>query len=212
MKLRGSTIVLLAVLACAIAGMDVACADQPDEVKLRRWYVGLQLTGGERDTWDVFGVPGQPPGDVSDSGGGGTFQIGYRFGGRFLLGLQVTGLSFDIPGYPPKMRDISALITGTVLFREQQTLQPFLRGGFGGGGVVQDAPGGYTVALGTAVLAAGGIQVRLSSRFSLEAELGADFKNILEVQDRPDGGPDTDWSVKASQMGWHLSLGMMVWF
>jgi len=203
---------MLAVLACALSGRDAARADQPDEVKLRRWYVGLQATGGDRDTWDVFGIPGQPPADVAASGGGGTVQFGYRFGGRFLLGLQVTSLNFDIPGYPDKMRDISVLVTGTVLFRERQTLQPFLRGAFGFGGVVEDAPGVDTVALGTAVLAAGGLQARLSSRFSLEAELGADFKNIIEVQDWPDEGPDTERSVMISQMGWHLSLGMVVWF
>lgn len=202
----------LSMLVFGMTGIRPAHAGQPDEVKLRRWFFGAQVASGDRDKWDVFGSPDIPPGEVSSSGGGGGIQLGYRFGGRFLLGLQLTTLEFEFTDSTDKMRDITALFTGTVLFRERDTMQPFLRGGLGGGGVVLTEPGGYTVALGTAVSAGGGLQVRLSSRFSIEIELAADFRNFQEVQDRPDGGPDTDWSVRTSHMGERLGLGVMVWF
>lgn len=202
----------LAVLVCGFTGVRPARADQPEEVKLRRWFLGVQVASGDRDNWEVFGSPDIPPGEVSSSGGGGGIHLGYRFGGRFLLGLQVTNLEFDITDSSDKIRDITGLFTGTVLFRERDTLQPFLRGGLGGGGVVLVEPGGYTVVLGTAVAAGGGLQVRVSSRFSFEIELAADFRNFQEVQDRPDGGLDADWSVRTSQMGGRFGLGVMVWF
>jgi hypothetical protein len=215
MRRRWGKIVMLttlSVLVSGVMGIRPAHADQPDEVKLRRWFLGGQVASGDRDKWDVFGLPDTPPGEVSSSGGGGGIHLGYRFGGRFLLGLQLTTLEFDIIDSSDKIRDITALFTGTVLFRERDTLQPFLRGGLGGGGVVLDEPGGYTVVLGTAVAAGGGLQVRVSSRFSFEVELAADFRNFQEVQDRPDGGPDTDWSVRTSHIGGRLGLGLMVWF
>lgn len=212
MRSKLGTLVFLAALACAVTGPELARADQSSEVKLRRWYLGVEAAGGQRDRWDVYGIPDKPSGAVSDRGEGGTFLFGYRFGGRFLLGLQVVTLNFDITDSEDQMRDITALVTGTILFREHETLQPFLIGGFGGGGASQTGPDGYTAAFGTAVLAGAGLQLRLSSRFSLEVEVAADFKNFHEVQDRPDGGPESDWSVKTSHLGSHWGLGLMVWF
>lgn len=205
-------LLVLALLLTGVAGSGPVRAGEPGEVKLRHWFFGVNAASGDRDKWDVFGSADIPHGEVSSPGGGGGIHLGYRFGGRFLLGLQVATLEFDTVGRPEKIRDISALFTGTVLFRERDTLQPFLRGSIGGAGVVEDTPEGHTVVLGLAVGAGAGLQVRVSSRLSLEAEVAADFRNFHEVQDRPDGGPEADWSVKTSHMGGRFGLGATVWF
>jgi hypothetical protein len=115
---------------------------------------------------------------------------------------------------PEEMYDAEVLVTGTVLWRERRTLQPFVRGGFGGAAVVLERPDddGFTAAYGTAAIAGGGLQVRLSSRFSLEWELTARFTNFYEVQDRPDSAPDSDWRVDTSHVGWRSGLGVTFWF
>lgn len=185
------------------------------EVHLRGWYLGLQWSAGQRDHWDVFGRDGLPPAEVEDLGRGFGAQLGHRFGGRFLLGLQFSMSEHDLAGLPQKLYDGELLVTGTVLFRERSTLQPFLRGAFGGGGVaLQQADGsGHTISMGTATVAGGGLQVRLGSRFSLEAEAVANFTNFFEVRDQDnEGNTESDWRVDTSQMGWRIGLGAMVWF
>ena len=101
-------------------------AEEADEVKLRRWYLGVQGNSGERDQWDVFGQEDLPPAAVVNDGGGGGLLFGYRFGGRFLLGLQLTVTGHDLIEVPEQLYDVEALVTGTVLFRERSTFQPFL--------------------------------------------------------------------------------------
>lgn len=186
-----------------------------DAVKLRGWYFGLQWSAGQRDHWDVFGRVGLPPAAVEDLGRGAGMLVGHRFGRRFLLGMQFTIIEHNLAGVPQKLYDGELLITGTVLFRERATLQPFLRGAFGGGGVaLQQADGsGHTISVGTATVAGGGLQVRLSSRFSLEAEAVADFTNFYEVRDQDnEGNSEAEWRVDTSQMGWRIGVGVMVWF
>ncbi len=206
-------ILLCVALAVAVAGS--AYSAESDEVKLRRWYLGWQWTEGERDRWDVFGRDDLPHAEVADKGNGGGVLFGYRFGDRFLLGLQITATEHDLADVPEKLYDGEALVTGTVLFRERSTLQPFVRGGFGGGAVYLERPAGngHTFSLGTAAVAGGGLQVRLSSRFSLEWEAVANFTNFLEVKEiYEDGTPESDWRVKTSHLGWRTGLGVMVWF
>ena len=206
---------MLVCMVLVLAGGVGARAGQADEVKLRGWYVGWQWTSGARDRWDVFGRADLPPAAVVDEGRGGGFLVGHRFGGRFLLGLQITVTEHDLVDLPEKLYDAEALLTGTVLFRERHTLQPFLRGGFGGGGVVLERPqgDGRTASIGTAAVAGVGLQVRLSSRFSLEWETVANFTNFLEVHDDPDGDdPAGEWRVKTSHVGWRTGVGILVWF
>jgi len=203
-------ILVCALLALALAAEAGAQNPPAEGVRLRGWYAGWQWTGGARDRWDVFGRPGLPPAEVDERGRGVGFMVGHRFGGRFLLGLQVAVTEHDLAGLSEKLRDTEGLLVGTVLFRERATLQPFLRGGFGVGAVVLNQPdgGGQTTAIGTATVAGAGVQVRLSSRFSLELEGVANFTNFIEVKD--DGGQD--WSVKTSHFGWRVGVGVLVWF
>ncbi len=188
----------------------------PSAAKLRDWHFGLQGVGTRRDRYDVFGVPGVPPGVVDERGRGAGFLLGYRFGDRFLLELQVTYAAHQIADSEAKMADAEALITGTVLFRQRETLQPFLRGGFGGAGEVLTLgpDGGSLNALGAAAIAGGGLQVRLSSRFSLELEVVATFANFLEVRDLSTAGiwAGRDWQVRESNWGTRSGLGVVVWF
>lgn len=206
---------ILIFAAIALAGGTCAIAGENEDVKLRRWFLGVQGNSAERDRWDVFGQEDIPPAAVSDRGRGGGGQFGFRFGDRFLLGLQLAVTKHDMVGVPEKIRTVEALVTGTVLFRERSTFQPFMRGGAGVGAVVMERPGGdgNTTSLGAAVIAGGGVQVRLSSRFSLEWEIVGTFTNFQEVRERPDQGEaDSNWRVKTSSMGWRNGIGLMIWF
>ncbi|HPF70074.1 MAG TPA: hypothetical protein PLQ13_05330 [Candidatus Krumholzibacteria bacterium] len=204
-------------IAMVLAGAAPARADDgaaADAVKLRRWFLGLQANASGRDQWDVFNRADLPPAAVDHRGSGGGLLLGRRFGDRFLLGLQFAVDAHDMEGIAQKAYGIEMLVTGTVLFHERGTWQPFLRGGLGGGGLALEHPDddGTTVSIGTAAVAGGGLQVRLSSRFSLEWEAVAVFTNFLEVHDNPDGAPDTDWRVKTSSVGWRSGGGLVFWF
>jgi len=210
--MRGPAAILL-ILAAGLAAAPAAAAGD-GAVKLRHWYVGLQGNTSVRDQYDVFNRDGLPPAAIDRKGRGGGFLFGRRFGDRFLLGVQLAVAEHDMAGIDQKAYDVEALLTGTVLFNERGTVQPFVRGGFGAGGVALDHPddGGATSSIGTSAIAGGGLQVRLSSRFSLELEGVGVFTNFLEVHDQPDGGPDTDWRVKTSNVGWRTGLGVLFWF
>ena len=208
-------LIILICTAMALSGGTCATAAENEDVKLRRWFLGVQGNSAERDRWDVFGQEDMPQAPVSVRGRGGGASFGYRFGDRFLLGLQLAVTRHDMVGVPEKILSVEALVTGTVLFRERSTFQPFIRGGAGGGAVVLERPDGdgNTTSLGTAVVAGGGVQVRLSSRFSLEWEIVGTFTNFLEGREKPDGGdPDHTWRVQTSNMGWRNGIGVMVWF
>jgi hypothetical protein len=206
---------ILVGLLLILVGPTTAGAEEADQVKLRKWFLGVQGNAGGRDTWDVFGEETLPPAAVDNDGNGGGVLFGYRFGDRFLLGLQLALTRHDMVGVPEELFDIEFLVTGTVLFRERHTFQPFLRGGFGAGAVNLERPGGNgnTTSLGTAAIGGAGFQIRLSSRFSLEWEIAGTFTNFLEVYDHPDEGePDESWRVKTSHIGLRNGIGVMVWF
>jgi hypothetical protein len=121
-------------------------------------------------------------------------------------------LRYDVVDEPDHVMDFEALVTGTVLFRERDTFQPFLRGGAGAGGVLVDYEGGEAYSYGMAAVAGVGFQVRLSSRFSLEWELAARFTNYYEIEDDPDDGPTIEGRVQQSHAGWRSGVGLMIWF
>jgi len=193
-----------------------AQADDAGGPVLRNWYLGVQGVNTWRSNFDVFGRSELRPGKVEDRGRGGGLVFGRRFGDRFLLSLQVLGATHDIADSDEDIADVEALVTGTVLFRETSTVQPFLRGGFGGGGEVlalgPDA--GHVLSFGTATIAGGGVQIRLSSRFSLEFETVATFTNFLQVEDESaeDLWPEEDWQVRVSNQGWRTGTSIIVWF
>jgi hypothetical protein len=195
----------------AIAGAAPGAGD----VKLRGWTVGLQLTTGDRDRWDVFGRDALPPAVVEGPDRGLGAHVGRRFGGRFLLSLMFNLGEHALTGVPEKLFDGELLLTGTVLFNERGTWQPFVRGGLGGGALALEQPDTdqLTVAVGPAAIGGGGVQVRLSSRFSLELEAVARVTNFLEVRDESRGATgEEEWRVKTSHVGWRVGTGLAVWF
>lgn len=190
--------------------------DQTDGPRLRRWHLGLQAVDTWRSGFDVFGQPVTLPGTVAEDGRGAGGFLGVRFGDRFLLDLQMAVATHEISGSTQDVTDVEALITGTVLFRQRDTLQPFLRGGIGAGGeflTLADDPG-HVFAFGTCALAGGGLQVRLSSRVSIDLEMVATFANFLEVHDESEGNlwPDDTWQVRISNWGWRSGAGLVFWF
>ncbi len=196
-------------LALLVAAPAIA-----DEVELRSWHFGLQGVRGGRDGFDVFGRDDLNLGEVEESGRGGGFFLGRRFGDRFLLDLQVATTRHGLDGEADRVLVVDGLVTGTVLFHERATFQPFVRGGFGGGITVFEFPddGGNVAALGMAAIAGGGFQLRASSRISFEFEGVATFTNFLEAQDERDGAIERDWQVRVSQVGWRVGTGVVFWF
>lgn len=208
--MRRLSLLLLLLLIPALSGAEETRLED------RSWRFGISGVTTWSDQFDVFAHPQLPPGPVDEKGHGGGFCFGRRFGQRFLLDLQVTFSNHDLPDDPAEMIGAWGLFTGTVLFRTDHTLQPFLRGGLGGGSLTLDfaEDGGYLMSFGTAALTGAGVMVRLSSRFSLELEAAAIFTNHLEV-DNEDGWADEprrSWKVRESSQAWRMGLGLSVWF
>ena len=205
---------LIVVLMALVWPVNNDCV--ASEVKLRNWYFGFQIANGERNTYDVFGRKDALPGEVIDHYGQAGIMAGYRFGDRFLLGFQVVAVQHKLSGTEDQLFDAEALITGTVLFRQRSTFQPFLRGGVGGTSelLLRDENAGYLTSIGTAAVAGGGFQVRVSSRLSLEMETVATFANFFEVHDNSDEQtwPEDNWQVRTSNYGYRFGFGVIIWF
>jgi hypothetical protein len=148
---------------------------------------------------------------VEAIGPGAGLVFGRRFGERFLLGLQLVMTGHSIDDHDGDLYAGEALFTGTVLFNERDVVQPFVRGGFGGAMTVVEIPDadGGIVALGTAAVLGGGLQIRASSRVSFELEAVGTAGNYYEVSDDDTG---ENWSVRTSHLGWRLGLGFYFWF
>ena len=191
-------------------------ADSESGPHLRNWYLAIEGVSTWKDRYDVFGLPEFPSGVVEEPGRGTGLRFGRRFGDRFLLSAKTIWARHEEQESNETITDVEVLITGTVMFRERNTFQPFLRGGVGGGGEYLDlaTDGGHVFAFGAAVLAGGGLQVRLSSRFSLELAGVATFSNFLEINDNSDGDlwPEESWQVRVSNWGWRTSSGIVFWF
>lgn len=190
--------------------------EAPEPARLRAWHLALQSVGAWRSRFDVFDQPGLPPVGAASRGKGVGLAIGRRFGDRFLGQVQVAFARHDIADIDEDLIDLEVLFTGTVLFRPTRTVQPFLRGGLGGGGQALDLAddGGQVIAVGAAAVAGGGAQIRLGGRVSLEIETVATFTDFLEVHDESDdrrwGGED--WQVRVSNWGWRTGVGVAFWF
>ncbi len=188
---------------------------QEPEVKLRSWGLGLKSITAWYNTHDVFGKEILPETGIDEYGSGMEFTLSRRLGDRFLLGGQFVGSVFGVQDREEEILRLEAQFTGTVLFRERETLQPFLRGGVGVGFdlVKSHSNEGEVTAYGTSALFSGGLQVRVSSRLSLELEAASTFINFLEVIDSTvdDLGPDESWRVRDSSWGWRLGIGATLW-
>lgn len=190
--------------------------EDPSHDPLPSWRIGLYGASTRAQRFDVFERPGLPPGPVEEKGEGGGVNIGHRFGDRFILDLQVLINRFDIEDGPEEMVLTLGNITGTVLFRQDQLVQPYLRGGIGGAGMALqfDEGQGHLYSYGTGAVAGGGIMFRVSRHFSLEFEALAAFVNHLEVDNEASRQlwPEDSWSVRESSQSWSTSLGVSLWF
>ncbi len=207
---------LLLLMGLGLAGPSLA-GEEGEGPLLRHWMVGLQSASIKHSDHDVFAHPSLPGQEVDHWGQGAGLMFGRRFGQRFILGLQLAAANHELAQADWDLMDVEALITGTVLWRAEDTLQPFLRGGFGGGGAVLYLPDdqGNVFSFGTVANAGGGLNLRLSSRFSLEVEALATFNNFLEVRnesDDPRFPAEESWQVRTSRQGWRLGAGVLFWF
>ena len=206
------TLVIALGLAAA-AGAEVPGAATPSP---RRWHVGLQTVGSWQSRFDVFDRDDLPPAPIAAHGRGGGFLVGRRFGDRVLAQLQLVFAEHDLADADTTYGDVAVLATGTVLFRTGRTLQPFLRGGIGGGGQTCQLPddGGSVIAFGPAAVAGGGAHIVLGGRVSLEFEAVATFTDFLQVDDQTEGGlwGGDSWQVRTSNWGWRTGMGLVFWF
>lgn len=217
MSARQLLLMIVAALGLAVAAPARSATDgDVGPVRLRRWHVGVESTASWRGRFDVFDREGLPPGAVEATGRGGGLAVGRRFGDRFLAQLLVAYARHDVEGTTARIGDVEVLLTGTVLFGPTRTLQPFLRGGLGGGGQAfePEAGGGAVFAFGPAAIAGGGLHVRAGDRVSLEFEAVATVTDFLQVEDDTDdaawGGGD--WQVRSSHWGWRAGAGIQFWF
>ncbi len=208
-------IIFWALAACLSVGAFSAQAG-PEQEKEHNWRFGLHGATTWNDQFDVFGRDIPLAGDVAEKGRGGGFVVGRMFGHRFLLDLQVTASEHDIAGDESNILGTWALINGSVFFGTDHILQPFVRGGFGGGGWDLQYPEGqgHVLSFGIAAILGGGLSARLSPRFSLELEGLATFTNHLEVDNETDHLTDLprSWKVRASSQSWRWGLGLSYWF
>ncbi len=181
---------------------------------LPRWFLGFQFASSARSSYDVFERTGVPPAPVMDPGGGGGGQFGYRFGDRFLLAMQLVLTTHDVAQPDTRLHDGEALITGTVLYRERSTLQPFLRGGLGGTVLVFEEPTARTLSLGLAADIGGGVQWKLARALAVELEVVARFANYTNGKFTPREGdlPDDEWAIRRSNAGYRIGVGLVFWF
>jgi len=201
-------------VAIVLAAFSLQGAEQCPATELdgHNWYLGFQSAGGQRNHYDVFGTDDVLPEVVGESDVGGGLLFGHRFGGRFLLGFQVVVIHHDLDASGESLFDVEALITSTVLFRQQSMWQPFLRGGLGLSSevVVREEGGENMTSLGTGTVAGGGLQVRMSRRLTLEMETAITFANFFEVHDNEQH--DVFRQVRTSNYGWRFGLGLVLWF
>jgi hypothetical protein len=216
MKRPGNWIVLLFLLWLVLPGALRAESGKPAR-NSRSWQLGFQFVTANQENHKVFDRPGLPGADIDPEGHGGGLLFGYRFGERFVLGTQLTFAGQEVSERDWDLADFEALITATVLFREDHLIQPFLRGSFGGGGVILFLPGdeGNISSFGTVAGAGAGLNLQLSRGFSLELEAAAIFNNFLEVRNESDDPrfPDEEsWQVRISRQGWRVGAGFNIWF
>ncbi|MBK8164499.1 MAG: hypothetical protein IPK64_00895 [bacterium] len=209
---------LVAVVLASIVAPPVRAVADADPAPARplRWQVGVQSSGSWRSRFDVFDRDGVPPGAVAKWANGGGVFVGRRFGDRFVGQLLVSFARHDIEGVASRIGDVELLLTGTVLLGPERTVQPFLRGGIGGGGQAFETEDGdgNLIAFGPAAIAGGGAQLRLGRRVSLELEAVGTFTNFLQVDDLTNGARwgGGDWQVRTSNWGWRLGVGWAFWF
>ncbi len=211
--MRRWAVMVYVLMALTVSGAWECSAS---EVKLRKWFVSVDIIEGYNNKYDVFGKDDALPGVVSEKGSGIGITIGHRFGQRFLLGVQLANAEHNIANSKDMYFDTELLVTGTVLFRHKSTFQPFIVGGIGAGGalLIKDQNKGYLISAGTVAIVGGGVQVRMSSRFSLKMDSVATFNNFYEAYDNSDvkKWDEESWQVRTSNYGWRGSLGIAVWF
>lgn len=203
------------VASLGMTGGNPAIADlyenQPD-VELRNWFIGATVCQSDRNRYDVFASAASQPLTPSEKGGGLALAVGHRFGERFVLGLRAVVIGRPTAGEAHKYTDAEALLTGTVLFRQSDTLQPFLRGGIGATSLFLDQPTGQYRASGTAAIAGGGLQVRLGAGLCLEFEAVSTFANYNQGRLKSADGDEQDWDLRTSNFGWRVGAGVVIWF
>ncbi|MCP4293185.1 MAG: hypothetical protein GY780_15280 [bacterium] len=183
---------------------------EPPEVKLQNWYFGIDIITGRSNQYNVFGRDEWPSGEVLEPASGCTLKLGRRFGGRFLLGLELGAMKFTVDHQENSYVDGEVSITGTMLFRSSSFFQPYLKGGIGFGADALDlSPNNTTViSYGPATLAGAGLMLRLGSRVSFDVELVSTFTNFLEVANTD----EATHQVRTSNFGWRLGSGISLWF
>ena len=201
MNMRTSSLTALA-LATALTASQVAAGD--------RWLIGLDgLSSHIEDNNDEDSI------SVDEKASGGALQIGYRFSPNFML--RIYGGTADHPTSDPKVdiRFGGGLFEGVYLYRDGQSLRPYMFGGVGGFGLESQQASLLYKAEGAGVSFGGGLHYLVSRRVSLHGSLrleAVNWNTVSVTYTAPDGGElAVETPVEESGFASKVTFGVAFW-
>jgi hypothetical protein len=176
-----------------------AVAEEAEDDK--GFYLGLKFMGSSLHT---------DPGDdeaffIKDDGGGVVLDIGYRFNPAFMLELSVGGANHETSDPKIDARFETVQFFGYYRFSPERPFRPYLKGGFGGYGLLVEEGSVNWRVEGGGVALGGGFRYFFSPHFSL----GLDFThNIVRYDKATIGieGLSYQWAI--DENGSMTSLGL----
>jgi outer membrane protein W len=157
----------IAITALAFALSFASSISRAEAVEDEKgFYVGLKFVGAslqQDEQSDVF--------YIKDDGGGLQLDIGYRFNPVFMLEIVAGGSTHDTSDPKIEARITSVQIFGYYRFLPENAFRPYIKGGFGGYGLVLEAGSANVEVDGGGMAFGGGFRYFLSPHFSF----GVDF-------------------------------------
>lgn len=167
-----ASLILLAAAPSAAAGSDDAGAARPG------WYLGLGVSGSHLGLDDAVEARFSALDvDLSSTGQGGSLFVGYSFGNRFLLELNLRGANMSTGTTDIDAGVGSIEVVAIAPLMPESRVSPYLLGSLGGGALVFSGDGIDDQSLVAAQTGVGaGVSIPLSRHF------GVDFEYKIAVQ------------------------------
>jgi opacity protein-like surface antigen len=171
---RIRTLVAAALAATGLDASDVLANDTQGVVlglSLHSNHIGAEERTSDAPSGSVF---------IDKSGGGATLFGGYGFTPSFALLISFDGAVHETTDPDVELTHASFVIEGRYLFREGQSLRPYLAGGIGGFQVASRQGAFDFETTGPGVTFGGGLEIFLARHVALELGVRADFINWEE--------------------------------
>ncbi len=160
---RGATGTLLLALCALMAGP----ASGQTEGRDRGFYLGIGFVGSSLHVDD----DGTGSFFVKDDGGGVTLKAGYSFNEVFSLEFAAGGANHDTSNPAVDARFASGQLFAHYRFSPGNAFRPFIKGGFGGYGLVLETNNASVRIEGGGIPIGGGFDYFFSRHFSLGVDL-----------------------------------------